>query len=201
MAFLHASFSGYFPFCIKKQEEPPDPLGYPVAMSLKDAMALFWKTKTFRIIESWNTSAQPPFPTTVVGLSDVTLDTNREKMSELVCPSFYTEASGFSGPLEITRPLADPPTKTINDIFFISMFEGQHPVIEYNELYYPQFTFRRQGQDYLNVDWSSGISGNYYNATLAINGTDYDFPMGGPNDQGPNNCSSVISINTETSAE
>lgn len=45
---LHASYSGYFPFCLISQSKN-NPSEYPFEVNLKNAMALFWKVKTWRV--------------------------------------------------------------------------------------------------------------------------------------------------------
>ena len=45
---LHASASGYFPFCIVSGSKL-NPSEYPFQTNLQNAMALFWKVKTWRV--------------------------------------------------------------------------------------------------------------------------------------------------------
>ena len=55
---LHASYSGYFPFCISKDETIAVGPGtfYPIAMRLKDIMLAFWRVKTWKITDNGSLS-------------------------------------------------------------------------------------------------------------------------------------------------
>jgi len=56
---LHASYSGYFPFCLS--EGDPNSVGagtaYPLGMSLENAMTLYWRIKSYRLTGMVNLSA------------------------------------------------------------------------------------------------------------------------------------------------
>jgi hypothetical protein len=106
MAFLYPKS---FPFCIPTEKQTQStPVGsgtlYPIGMSLEDAMALFWKSKTFSFSQSLNLNfllatlfpdADPSLgfswsPTgsasgTLVGPSD---DLWPSKMSEMICGDY-----------------------------------------------------------------------------------------------------------------
>jgi len=111
MAFLYPQL---FPFCIPTEKETQStPVGsgtlYPIGMSLEDAMALFWKSKTFSFSQSVNLNfllatlfpdADPTLgfswsPTgsasgTLVGPSN---DVWPEKMSEMICGDYTNYAA------------------------------------------------------------------------------------------------------------
>ncbi len=204
MGLLHASFSGYFPFCVPEQSPTGE---YPVGLSLTDAMALYWKAKTFRVVESWAvTTPGEPQDTNTSGSTNVVLNTGREdKMQQLVCPPFYVEAAGSAGSFtQSGGGRIDPPTNQVTDTLGIFIFDAEPFVIKEDDLYYPRFSFIREAEYVL--DWSSNPDEGqpfYYNATLSINGTNYNLPMFSafaPNDS-TKNCSSIITIESETSAD
>ena len=65
---LHASYSGYFPFCIGKDGNfgPDEGLNgggvYPVGMNLSDAMEAFWQVSAWQLtIGATTVNAQPKF--------------------------------------------------------------------------------------------------------------------------------------------
>ena len=92
---LHASYSGYFPFCLISQAKN-NPSEYPFEVNLKNAMALFWKVKTWRV--------QGYITDTVVQPTYVKNDTSTFIPSDeagLVCAAgfvidIFTTGSGFS---------------------------------------------------------------------------------------------------------
>lgn len=108
MAFLYPQL---FPFCIAPEKETESTaVGsgtlYPIAMSLEDAMALFWKSKTFSFSQSLNLFLANTFGTdpdfgiywnpigsasgTLVGPSN---DVWPEKMSEMICGDYTNYAA------------------------------------------------------------------------------------------------------------
>jgi hypothetical protein len=98
MAFLHASKSGYFPFCLEGATEGQygSGTGRPFEMSLEDAMAFYWKYRTIKITGSisgnFSATIGPDFLTwtwTATGTSNL-IDNERPKMSDLVCNSIFT---------------------------------------------------------------------------------------------------------------
>ena len=120
MAFLYPQS---FPFCISTESTP---VGsgtlYPIGMSLEDAMALFWKSKTFSFSQSLNLNfllatlfpdSDPTLgfswsPTgsasgTLVGPSN---DVWPEKMSEMICADYtnYTALPHFYGGESFMNP-------------------------------------------------------------------------------------------------
>ena len=98
MAFLHASKSGYFPFCLEEVEEGNygPGTGRPFEMSLEDAMAFYWKYRTIKITGSisgnFSGTVGPDFLTwawTATGTGNL-IDNAQPKMSDLVCNSLFT---------------------------------------------------------------------------------------------------------------
>ena len=208
MAFLHASYSGYFPFCITEEGDVGDNTSNPVGMSLEDAMALYWKPKTFRIVESWDTrwGAGDEFDVTVNGSTNVTLSSGKTKMSQSVCPPFDTIITGNGGTFTKINPTAQPPSSSVTDTLTLQLFIGEPYVIVQGDLYYPNLTFHRLA-DSGYWEWSSidggGPVGPFYMAQLQINSHTYSFQMysGAANEAISTNCSSVITIDEERDAE
>jgi hypothetical protein len=180
MAFLHASYSGYFPFCIYEGAgNVGDGTIYPVGMTLEDAMALYWKAKTFRVIETWDT-LQVDGGVTVTGSTDTILTPqgNLNKMSDLSCfPPI--EANGQSGIFSITFPEASPPGPYFfQDSIYLYLFQDRGVVLR-NGLYYPSIVLLRTGGYHTYFEWSSIIGNNdpSYTATIIINGNTYPFTI------------------------
>ena len=207
MAFIHASYSGYFPFCITEGGDVGNNTGNPVGMSLEDAMALYWKPKTFRIVESWNTrwGAGDQYDVTVNGSTNVTLSTGKTKMSESVCPPFDTIITGNAGTFTKINPAAGNPIGHVTDILNLQLFIDEPYVILQDDLYYPKMVFSRASSD-SNQYWewvSVGGGGPFYMAELQINGHSYPFQMysSAAFDAISTNCSSVITIDEERDTE
>ena len=92
MAFLHASKSGYFPFCLEEAAGGEYGAGTlrPFEMSLEDAMALYWKYKSFKVTGSiaGNFNTQVIDDATFIFQMNGTgalINTGQPKMSDLVC--------------------------------------------------------------------------------------------------------------------
>jgi hypothetical protein len=208
MAFLHASYSGYFPFCITEGGAVGNNTSNPVGMSLDDAMALYWKPKTFRIVESWSTQwgAGDEYDVTVNGSTNVTLSTEKTKMSESVCPPFDTIITGNAGTFTKVNPAGTPPESSKTDILNLQLFIDEPYVVLQGGLYYPYVVFSRASNpDYW--EWSSigggGPVGPFYMAELKINGKSYFFQMysSAAGQAISTNCSSVITIDEERDTE
>jgi len=205
MAFLHASGSGYFPFCIYEGAgNIGDGTAYPIGMSLEDAMALYWKAKSFRIIETWNTLREDT-GATVTGSTDTILTPGGDlnKMSDLCCAPTI-EASGQSGTFSITLPEAtNPGPYFFQDYIYFQILGGG--IVLRDDLYYPGIVLLRSGGYYSYLEWSNIFGGNDtgYTATITINGNQYPFTIydnsGGP--QIYNNTSTNITINSEREAD
>jgi hypothetical protein len=117
MAFLHASKSGYFPFCLEEATEGEYGPGTdrPFEMSLEDAMTLYWKYRTFKVTGSiacfFSGIADDRFFSysfSVIGTGNL-MDNEQPKMSDVVCNNIYSTTFGFF--------TGDPGP---NDPFFIS---------------------------------------------------------------------------------
>jgi hypothetical protein len=208
MAFLHASYSGYFPFCITEEGDVGDNTSNPVGMSLEDAMALYWKPKTVRIVESWNTTwgSEGFDDVTVNGSTDVTLSSGKTKMSEAVCPPFDTIMTRSGGTFTKINPTAQPPSSSVTDTLTLQLFIGEPYVIVQGDLYYPNLTFHRLA-DSGYWEWVSVGAGGpvlpFYMAELQINGNSYPFQMysSAAFEARSTNCSSIITIDEERDAE
>jgi hypothetical protein len=98
MAFLHASKSGYFPFCLEEATEGQygPGTGRPFEMSLEDAMTLYWKYRTVKVTGSISGNffqvdddGTYTWVWTVAGTENL-VDGGQIKMSDLVCNDFFT---------------------------------------------------------------------------------------------------------------
>jgi hypothetical protein len=119
MAFLHASKSGYFPFCLAEATEGEYGAGTvrPFEMSLEDAMALYWKYKSFKvtgsITGSFSGEVEPDFFETYefqINGTGALIDTGQPKMTDLVCNDIYSftiliEEARSNGLYTIASPL------------------------------------------------------------------------------------------------
>jgi hypothetical protein len=105
MAFLHASKSGYFPFCLEEATEGQYGPGTdrPFEMSLEDAMTLYWKYRTIKITGtisgsfSYYDEAEEDFEffyPTIIG-TGIPMDNGQPKMSDVVCNSLFSSIFGF----------------------------------------------------------------------------------------------------------
>ena len=124
MAFLYPQS---FPFCIPTEKQTQStPVGsgtlYPIGMSLEDAMALFWKSKTFSFSQSLNLNfllatlfpgSDPSlgFSWSPTGSASGTLvnfsnDVWPEKMSEMICGDYtnYAALPHFYGGQSFMNP-------------------------------------------------------------------------------------------------
>jgi len=202
MAFL---FPKYFPFCIYEGEgDIGDGTGYPVGMTLEDAMTLYWKAKSFRIVETWNTT-QPDTGTYVTGSTNTILtpDGNFNTMSDVSCwPNI--ESNGRSGTFSITIPSAsgDPGPFFFQDYIHLWLF-GNVGVVHRNGLYYPQILYFREGGYYQYLEWANFFApkSSFIPATITINNHQYSFHI---YDNAPsptyNNTSVAITIESERTA-
>jgi len=115
MAFLHASKSGYFPFCLEEATEGQygPGTGRPFEMSLEDAMTLYWKYRSVKITGSisgnFTATVGPDFLTwiwTATGTGSL-VDGGQIKMSDLVCNNFFTQTFAVEVVVEDALP-SDP---------------------------------------------------------------------------------------------
>lgn len=202
MAFL---FPNYFPFCIYEGEgDIGDGTEYPIGMTLEDAMTLYWKAKTFRIIETWNT-INPDTGSFVTGSTNTILTPNGNfnTMTDVSCwPNI--ESNGRSGTFSVTLPSAtNPGPYSFQDYIHLWLF-GNVGVVHRNGLYYPQILFFREGGYYQYIEWASffgGVSQGQYPATITINGNQYSFNIYDNALVGNyNNTSTQITIDSERTA-
>jgi hypothetical protein len=146
MAFL---FAKSFPFCVQDAGETATGNGtvYPIGMSLKAVMELYWKCKTLNLTGSYALSyfsdpgvrkdyiINDSYSTEVTGLSYWP-----PKMSDMICserPVFYGEGFG-TGTIFTTN---DPRQRPTEPYFVINMFNiSGLEVIKKDNLFYPQFS-------------------------------------------------------------
>lgn len=147
---LHASKSGYFPFCIKKAEpnDVGEGTGFPLKMTLKKAMELYWRIREWNfyidqdgIIADFNFQRR----------GDAEPDPNPTKEEELVC-NIPIGGDFFRGSFDQIQPgiyfkypsLEDPDLQT--QIYFLKNETT-------NEIeYYPSIAFTG---NYVTRTWSS----------------------------------------------
>ena len=196
---------GLFPFCVTQAGQVGNNTSNPVGMSLKDVMTLYWKPKTFRIVEDWHTrwGDGDQYDVTVNGSTNVNLSTGKTKMSEALCPPFDTIIPGNAGTFTKINPAAQNPVGSVTDSLILQLFIGEPYIIYQNSLYYPNVTFYRLGQNDQYWEWNSigggGNSGPFYMAELKINSHSYPFQMYSTAAGAAisTNCSSVITIDEE----
>jgi hypothetical protein len=170
MAFLHASYSGYFPFCVDESGsyEVGDGTPWPIGISLDECMFLYWRAKSFNLVENWSTSSD--IETTVNGSTNITMNATGDKMSDAICTT-YQSISALSGTFAIyfTSAGGDPGPYYFQDSLLLYLFFGgsQVPqVIKSGSLYYPQIYFQRVGGYQEYQTWSSW-TGNFAFPTFA----------------------------------
>jgi hypothetical protein len=197
---------GLFPFCVTQGGQVGNNTSNPVGMPLKDVMTLYWKPKTFRIVEDWHTrwGNGDQYDATVNGSTNVTLSTGKTKMSEALCPPFDTIIAGNAGTFTKKNPAATPPfTGPVTDTLILQLFIGEPYIIYQNGLYYPNVTFYRDAEENQYWEWNSigggGIVEPFYMAELKINSHSYTFQMYSTAAGAAisTNCSSVITIDEE----
>jgi hypothetical protein len=118
---LHASYSGYFPFCIEEAPEPTEEgsaigsgTNYPLGMSLENAMKLYWRIKKIKLIT-------PRASATALA------ESTKQSEEFLVCTPNPIAGTASYFTTEIFR-------FTDIGVFFQAPF-----VYKYNDLYYPNF--------------------------------------------------------------
>jgi len=77
MAFLHASYSGYFPVCLNEPENPV------INGSLASIMALYWRVRTIRFSCTLGTEGQ----------QILTYRSQATEEKDLVCQNIFAQAS------------------------------------------------------------------------------------------------------------
>jgi len=168
MAFL---FAKSFPFCVQDAGETPTGNGtiYPIGMSLKAVMELFWKCETFNLTGSYALSyfvdpgsrkdyiINDSYSTEVASLTYWP-----PKMSDMICseqPVFYGE--GFGTGTIFTTNAGIP--RNSEPFFYLNMFNyfETQEVIKKNNLFYPRFALVfapgfEYGSYYSTVEPTSG---------------------------------------------
>ncbi|NDC25737.1 MAG: hypothetical protein EBZ49_16625 [Proteobacteria bacterium] len=107
---LHASYSGYFPFCLKEGQPPETGIGtsYPISLPLNQYMSWWWKVKTWRLTgtsvgnETANSGDNFNYWTTTSLNDDEQWTSGIEKEESLICSSTrfigdFTNNIGFNG--------------------------------------------------------------------------------------------------------
>ena len=181
MAFL---FAKSFPFCVQDAGETPTGNGtvYPIGMSLKAVMELYWKCKTLNLTGSYSLSyfsdpgvrkdyiINDSYSTEVTSLSYWP-----PKMSDMICserPYFYGEGFG-TGTIFTTN---DPTQRNSEPFFYLNMFNyfEAEPVIKKDNLFYPRFALvfapgLEYGTSYSTVEPTIGVyvtASNFVSVTL-----------------------------------
>ena len=207
MAFLHPS---YFPFCVYEDGGYEVGAGtlWPIGMSLDECMFIYWKAKSFNLIENWSTTG--PNSSTVNGTTNTTLTATGDKMSDALC-STYQAISGRSGTFSIYLTNAtNPGPYSFQDFVLLDLFVGSPRVIKAGNIYYPQIYFRRDGGYYNYYAWSSW-TGDFANPTFAymasirlgdMTGDPYQFPIYSDNTGNTySNTYSNLTVNAQRIAE
>jgi len=138
MAFLHASESGFFPFCVVTASSED------YSMTLTDAMAFYWKAKTIKMTSTLTlqTSFEPGGPFAYVEDSVATnpfiplVDPFRpvaKNMSDLVCGNFIFESPDFCT-VSCTFVDQDGDTVTYTPEIITRRFETSDVKINVNDL-------------------------------------------------------------------
>jgi len=146
---LHASYSGYFPFCIEEAPEPTEEelvVGsgtlYPVGMSLKNAMELYWRIKKIKL-------------TTPRASATAFAESTKQSEEFLVCTP---------NPISATASYLTTGIYRFTDlgIFLQSPF-----VYKYNDLYYPNISL-----SFIDQEITSGAvitNGQFFSLQVDIN--------------------------------
>ena len=139
---LHASYSGYFPFCIGTADQSK--IGkykpYPISMSLDDIMKAFWRVKTWRVKGLLLDSiATPQYLDRDGDFIEIT------KEEELVC------AVGFG--FVITKDDEDGYPDRAE--FYLWKVNETSTVIKKNNSFYPRILF---GFEYFTLSGSNEIA-------------------------------------------
>lgn len=168
------SYLGIFPFCVQDGNDyGVDPIEtgpgtiYPFGMSLADAMALYWKVRTFRFYGSYGfnfdyISDVTPRSLTISDTFNSTVESQfywPNTMKEMICndttPFFYGTTSG-SGTVSSSSGIT---TSTITfvelDCFHFPFANEQGAVVFKNNLYYPKFTLNISSDNEYSAFYSS----------------------------------------------
>jgi hypothetical protein len=139
---LHASYSGYFPFCIIDRDfVPTNSVGgsfYPVGLTLDQVVALFWRVKKWTFADVFLGKSSPPF----------SLFGSPENEEGFVCASGFSYQDIFYG---------DFAPGAFSQIIDFDLFTTSIKVLRVNNLYYPRLFFSGQYADD-NGFFASGVS-------------------------------------------
>jgi len=153
---LHASGSGYFPFCIQETQQV-DPWDEP--LSLKEAMSLYWKVKSWTIQVTGNLfyTVFRYEPGAQTGL----FQTGVQTLDAKVCPSGVGAVSSFD--VTLYSPIA-PDGRQVGGAAELSIFSnfGNLLVKKFNNKYYALITVGVSygGNIASNID-EGAVVGNY----------------------------------------
>jgi len=146
---LHASYSGYFPFCIEEAPEPTEEgsvVGsgtiYPLGMSLENAMKLYWRMKKIKL-------------TTPRASATAFAESTKQSEEFLVCTPNPIAGTASYFTTEILR-------YTDLSMFFQSPF-----IYKYNDLYYPNIQLSFIDQDF-DPGGSTIIVGQFFSLQIDI---------------------------------
>lgn len=150
---LHASSSGYFPFCIAREIDPDPDIGnrreFPWGIPLNDLMAIYWRVKSWNII---GTNKGDVFLNKIVEPSRYNRKTGEQYIAtseeEIVC-----------GDLMDIIGVADPDNFLANSVSFrfgwtIGFFNPAIKMKKSGELFFPRFNLEAF---YENRDDAGGI--------------------------------------------
>jgi hypothetical protein len=155
---LHASYSGYFPFCIIERDfVPTNSVGgtfYPIGMSLDQVTALFWRVKKWTFADAFLGKTSEPF----------SLFGSPESEEGFVCTGGFSFQGIFYGSL---APGA------VSQIIDFDLFTTSQKVLRVGNLYYPRLFFSGQYFDDSGF-FSNGLTyretaGPYLSGVFRIN--------------------------------
>jgi hypothetical protein len=117
---LHASGSGYFPYCLRNYPAEGVIIGpyQPLPMSLNAAMRVFWRIKRFRF---YGTYTLDPFGRQEVRNWEMIFERNAESEENLVCNPDYNYVGGENieeGGAFVLEPFTVQGSQYIPDGFF-----------------------------------------------------------------------------------
>lgn len=173
---LHASYSGWFPFCVTESDGSNVGEGteYPIAMSLNESMYLYWKVKSWQVNITLDTTTAS-FPFERRGEGDPMPNPTKEE--DLVCYSgiggdFFP--SGFDQ-IGIGFYLNSPRVIRVGELFYPNIFvSGNIAAQIFNSVYEPPAEYPANlTLDFGEVIYSLNISKNgSFSLTGSIQETD-----------------------------
>jgi hypothetical protein len=163
---LHASYSGYFPTCII--DGTPTPTQDYLSLTLEQAMALFWRVKTWEArasgsFYSYNINSNITY--TSNSFSDMTPSITIQEEKNLVCKGSETFSFERAATATIT-PDVGPPYNVDGTINFQYIFTS---IKKNSSTYYPSFIISS-----INAISSYALSFTAKIGTYKITYLDYD---------------------------